>query len=277
MATWWSLAAYFTPYLIFAVTTSQTSAAQARIYICGARAHLGERIGSLLHGRGKVAILDREVRGPLTDLEVVGLLGLGVRGRDQEREAVGAILPYTTEHHIQSSSPWAAARIFGDSPSVQSGKMKLLSSSLDRRDLLVGGGLAEVVVRDVPERALADEVAGLGLELVEVALELVEERDRVRGVGRLLDDRRELVLGDARHDLGEPERLVVHQVAQDLNTPPLAQPPSNPSPSTKHVYAAHILVEDLPGRCTAASHPTPPPRRRSSRGARPSPRASRSR
>ena len=102
-------------------------------------------------------------------------------------------------------------------PRVQHRDVELLRRGLDGRDLLVRRGLPQVVVRDMSEGALADEVAGLGLELVDVALELVPERERVRRVCGLLDDRGERVLGDARNDLRETEGLVVHEVTEDLN------------------------------------------------------------
>ena len=57
-------------------------------------------------------------------------------------------------------------------PSVQNVNVELLCGSLDCCDLLVGRGLAEIVVRDMSFRTLPDEVAGLGFKLVDVALEL---------------------------------------------------------------------------------------------------------
>ena len=117
---------------------------------------------------------------------------------------------YRTAHKL---APGLGPETAGCSPRVQDRNVHLLRGRLDRRDLLVRHRLPEVIVRDVPERALAERIRRLGLERVDVRLELVPERGGVRGGGGGGDDRAELVAGDARDDLGVSEGFVVREVA----------------------------------------------------------------
>jgi hypothetical protein len=87
---------------------------------------------------------------------------------------------------------------------------------LDRRYLFVAHRLAFIVVRDVASIALADRKARLRIRLIQVSLQFLPERKCISSIRRCLDDRRKLLLGNARDDLREAERAVVDEVRKDL-------------------------------------------------------------